>query len=64
MSINKILLTGMALALSNHHSQPVSAYYDEMCKTQKFKYVGLSKNSPSHAQQKRDAKKAKRNGSK
>ena len=30
----------------------------------KFKYAGLSKHSPSHAQQKRDSKKAKNRRSK
>jgi hypothetical protein len=58
--IEKILIgAGISYSLSNPHQQRLSAYYDEMCKTKKFQYAGLSKNSPSHAQQKRDSKKAK-----
>ena len=60
--IEKVLIgAGISYSLYRH-SQPVSAYYDEMCKTQKFQYAGLSKRSPSHAQQQRDSKKAKNKG--
>jgi hypothetical protein len=62
--IEKILIgAGISYSLSNlQQCKPVSAYYDEMCKTQKFQYAGLSKRSPSHAQQQRDSKKAKNRG--
>jgi hypothetical protein len=58
MSINKILLTAMAIGLTNvaPYQPSLSGGYT------KFQYAGLSKNSPSHAQQKRDSKKAKNKG--
>jgi hypothetical protein len=64
MSINKVLLTGMALPYLSHIYSFSSAYHGVRGRGQKFQYAGLSKHSPSHAQQKRDSKKAKRNGSK
>jgi hypothetical protein len=65
MNKDKILLTGMALGLTNHVEYAFSnSYQDVKCRGQKFQYAGLSKHSPSHAQQKRDSKKAKRNGNK
>ena len=40
--------------------------HGELCDSKrsytKFQYAGLAKNSPSHAQQKRTAKKAKKRG--
>jgi hypothetical protein len=63
MNINKVLLTAMALGLTNEH--PVSSPYDDVMRRKcKFQYAGLSKHSPSHAQQKRDSKKAKNKVSK
>jgi hypothetical protein len=58
MSISKVLLTGMALGLTNAapYQPSLSGSYT------KFQYAGLSKHSPSHAQQKRDSKKAKNKG--
>jgi hypothetical protein len=55
MSINKVLLAAAAVGLTNAASyQPsLSGSYT------KFQYAGLSKRSPSHAQQQRDSKKAK-----
>ncbi len=65
MSITKILLAGGSLSLTNQVEYPFSnPYHHVKGRGQKFQYAGLSKHSPSHAQQKRDAKKAKRNGSK
>jgi hypothetical protein len=65
MSITKILLAGASLGLTNHVEYPFSnPYHHVKGRGQKFQYAGLSKQSPSHAQQKRDSKKAKRNGSK
>jgi hypothetical protein len=61
MSIYKVVLAGMGLGLAN--SYPISSPYDDvMRRKSKFKYAGLSKHSPSHAQQKRDSKKAKNKG--
>jgi hypothetical protein len=62
MSIKKVLLTGMALPYLSHIYPFSSPYDDVIRKTPKFQYAGLSKNSPSHAQQKRDSKKAKNKG--
>jgi hypothetical protein len=63
MSINKVLSAVSMMALTNEY--PFSSpYADVIRKTPKLQYAGLSKHSPSHAQQKRDAKKAKRNRSK
>ena len=59
MSINKILLSVMALGLTNHVEYNYSAVRGGYTK---FQYAGLAKNSPSHAQQKRDSKKAKNKG--
>jgi hypothetical protein len=58
MNKDKILLTAIAYA-------GLSAGYDYRelrVDYTKFQYAGLSKNSPSHAQQKRDSKKAKNKG--
>jgi hypothetical protein len=54
------ILAAMAFGLTNAapYQASLSGSYT------KFKYAGLSKNSPSHAQQKRDAKKARRKGDK
>jgi hypothetical protein len=64
MSINKVLLTGMGVSiLTNHVEYPFSSpHADVMRRNPKFQYAGLSKHSPSHAQQKRDSKKAKNKG--
>ena len=65
MSINKILAAASTWTLTNHVEYPSSSpYEDVMWRRPKFQYAGLSKHSPSHAQQKRDSKKAKRNRSK
>jgi hypothetical protein len=61
MSINKILLAGMALGFANEYAFQ-NAYHGVRGEGQKFQYAGLSKHSPSHAQQKRDSKKAKNKG--
>jgi hypothetical protein len=60
MTKRNVLLTAMALGLTSAapYQSSLSGSYP------KFQYAGLSKHSPSHAQQKRDSKKAKRNGSK
>jgi hypothetical protein len=57
MSINKILLAGMALGFAGDYS--FSGGIPDYVRSTKFQYAGLSKHSPSHAQQKRDSKKAK-----
>jgi hypothetical protein len=62
MSINKVLLTGMALPYLSDEYIFSKAYQGVKCRGQKFQYAGLSKHSPSHAQQKRDSKKAKNKG--
>jgi hypothetical protein len=59
MSINKVVLAGMALGLTNHVEYNYSGLRGGYTK---FQYAGLSKHSPSHAQQKRDSKKAKNKG--
>ena len=65
MSINKVLSAVSMMDLTNHVEYAFSnSYQDVKCRGQKFQYAGLSKHSPSHAQQKRDSKKAKRKGSK
>ena len=65
MNINKTLAVASMWALTNHVEYPFSSpYHDVMWRRPKFQYAGLSKHSPSHAQQKRDSKKAKRKGSK
>tara|TARA_R110000744_G_scaffold118925_1_gene221995 strand:- start:490 stop:690 length:201 start_codon:yes stop_codon:yes gene_type:complete len=65
MSIYKALAEGMALSLTNHGKYTFSnAYHGVRGGGQKFQYAGLSKRSPSHAQQKRDSKKAKNRGRK
>jgi hypothetical protein len=58
MTKKNILLAAMALGLTNAapYQPSLSGGYT------KFKYAGLSKHSPSHAQQKRDSKKAKNKG--
>jgi hypothetical protein len=54
--IEKVLIgAGIAYSFSN-------AYHGVRSRGQKFQYAGLSKHSPSHAQQKRDSKKAKNRG--
>jgi hypothetical protein len=62
MKINKILLTAMALPYLSDEYTFSNAYHGVRGEGQKFKYAGLSKHSPSHAQQKRDSKKAKNKG--
>ena len=52
MNLSKVLLL-MAGLRFDYDSRGLSGGYA------KFKYAGLSKHSPSHAQQKRDSKKAK-----
>jgi hypothetical protein len=63
MSINKVLSAVSMMALTNHVEYEFSnAYHGVRGRGQKFQYAGLSKHSPSHAQQKRDSKKAKNKG--
>ena len=64
MNISKILLTGMALGLTNETPYQPSYQPSLSGWHAKFQYAGLSKHSPSHAQQKRDSKKAKNRRSK
>ena len=62
MNISKVLSSIIGLGLEYTWDSP---YADVMFGCQsKFQYAGLSKNSPSHAQQKRDSKKAKNRRSK
>jgi homoserine trans-succinylase len=61
MSINKVLSAVSMMALTNHVEYNYSALRGDYTK---FQYAGLSKHSPSHAQQKRDSKKAKNKGRK
>jgi hypothetical protein len=62
MNINKILLTSLAGGFVGDYS--FSGGIPDYMRSTKFKYAGLSKHSPSHAQQKRDSKKAKNKGKK
>jgi hypothetical protein len=65
MSINysKVLLSlGLGLSFSEHGEHEFADRRVSKGKRRgnpKFKYAGLSKHAPSHAQQKRDSKKAK-----
>jgi hypothetical protein len=62
MNMKKVLLTALAVGASEYpFSNP---HNDVMWRNPKFQYAGLSKHSPSHAQQKRDSKKAKNKGRK
>tara|TARA_R110000851_G_scaffold113943_5_gene238801 strand:- start:849 stop:1037 length:189 start_codon:yes stop_codon:yes gene_type:complete len=62
MNMKKVLSTALlGLASEYPFSSP---YHDVKGRGQKFQYAGLSKQSPSHAQQKRDSKKAKNKVSK
>jgi hypothetical protein len=60
MNMSKVLLTAMAGLTSEYPFS--SPYHNVKGRGQKFQYSGLSKRSPSHAQQKRDSKKAKNKG--
>ena len=60
MKPSKILLT--AAGVMTQHVEYASSLPG--IRRENFRYAGLSKKSPSHAQQKRDAKKAKNKGSK
>jgi hypothetical protein len=55
MNMKKVLVTALAGSVSDFHGGLSGGYT-------KFQYAGLSKHSPSHAQQKRDSKKAKNKG--
>ena len=63
MKPSKILLT-VAAAMTQHVEYASDFHGGLSGGYTKFNYAGLSKKSPSHAQQKRNAKKAKNKGSK
>ena len=64
MKSSKILLTLAAASITSHVEFASDFHGGLSGGYTKFNYAGLSKKSPSHAQQKRDAKKAKNKGSK